>query len=1143
MRGFLLLFCFLLAGFVHAQTFQFNSQIRGVELPTENIVNLAQDDEGKMWFVTDRGIFYSDGFFTYPISPQIQSQFNSDVEIFSDEDGVLWLYSKENNPKVFFLQAGTWSELKLSNESQKHLSQSYMRMAVYGKGSEKHLVFVGIDKLIITDLAQKKRRIVPYKFEETGHFSSIALNNGAVVLFFEKASFSLSGDSLISFEFDGVDLPGPVHLMVYEPVLKVYYMLGKDFLASGKIFGVAEKIIHKGFSKELHTLVNYKYLQTYLGDVYYFFNSQLFKFESENQTFLKVDTYSKMRTYYLNSALVDREGIIWIGSARGLLNINSLRFYNFSKGDLLEDEVSALHYLGRDSYLIGFNNGLQLREKGKFFSIYQNALESGQPMERIFNFSQDRNGIVWFASNKKGLGRYEPDTRKLDYFPAPDNDYVNAVQVLGDSILIVGRANLYMGSIFQRGQDLFRVDITEPYLISIGRKEVFLRNAGRLKDGRLIVFHGGSFLNYEFTQNDKYLSLVGYDFMELGDSLLLATQNGLKILEEGQLREFIVGGQTINRPVFKLLLDKKGNIWAGTDKGLFVVEKKRIRNFTESMGLSGSDINRGALIEDQQGRILIGTPNGLSIYNPLEESKLILKPKIRIKGISGLGPDEVEVDLDNIPADRNYLEILYEVVTFNQSLDLRIKYKLDGFDDQWQEIVNPKSNILIFSNLPPGKYTLYLQAALGDEVLSDVLSSETFTILPPVYLQWWFILLVLMIFFGIGFLLNTLLSQWKKEGQLQKTIDEKTQEAFLSEDQFKNVWNSSRDGLMLSYGEEGVILALNPAMEKLINMSQKDLENTKSDFMFTDPSFVEFAKQKIYEKYQENPDSPLTLELSMPFKSGEKEIEYYTAELKTSFQGNPVFLSVFRDITEKKINEKRLQAAKEKAEESNRLKSNFLSNISHEIRTPLNGILGTTENIILQRKDDLKLVSQLEIIQESGERLLNTINSILDLSKIEANKMEVIFKDTNINDFLGKILLPLKALAIKKGLLISTKFETQPFEGAIDQRYFEMIVNNIVGNSIKYSNKGLITVSLKKEGESILLEVRDQGIGMSQAFLENVFRPFEQESVGYDRTYEGTGLGLAITKNLIHLLGGEISIESEKNLGTKVVVHLPLGKK
>jgi PAS domain S-box-containing protein len=342
--------------------------------------------------------------------------------------------------------------------------------------------------------------------------------------------------------------------------------------------------------------------------------------------------------------------------------------------------------------------------------------------------------------------------------------------------------------------------------------------------------------------------------------------------------------------------------------------------------------------------------------------------------------------------------------------------------------------------------------------------------------------------------------------------------------------------------EEGKIISVNEALCKLAGIPANELESNHVSYLFTDPDFFKNGKLNPEASDEDLKGQNINLEIRFPFKAGTKEIDYYSNELKSKIDGKTVYLSVFRDNTEKKKYQEGLKSAKKKAEEANKMKTSFLSNISHEIRTPLNGILGTTENIMLQRQNDPELLSQLEIIQESGERLLYTINSILDLSKIEANKIEVNLSKENINDFFAKILLPLKSLALKKGILISVKYQTQPFVGFIDTRYFEMIVNNIVGNAIKYTNRGLITIKIGREDQNLVLKVMDQGIGMSPEFLQKVFKPFEQESQGYGRTYEGTGLGLTITKNLVNIMKGEIVVESEKDKGTKVTIYLPLGR-
>jgi len=123
---------------------------------------------------------------------------------------------------------------------------------------------------------------------------------------------------------------------------------------------------------------------------------------------------------------------------------------------------------------------------------------------------------------------------------------------------------------------------------------------------------------------------------------------------------------------------------------------------------------------------------------------------------------------------------------------------------------------------------------------------------------------------------------------------------------------------------------------------------------------------------------------------------------------------------------------------------------------------------------------------------------------------------------------------------LTAKFETKPLIAKVDKRYLEMIINNIVGNSIKYSDEGLIQLYVKKADEHIFLKIKDSGIGMGEEFIKHVFTPFEQESGGYNRKFEGTGLGLTITKHLVDLLGGTIEIKSKRKEGTTVEVKLPV---
>lgn len=1136
-----LIFIFTLSDLVFSQSFQFNRQIKGVELPTDNVNGIIQDRDGLMWFNTSDGIFYSDGFTTSAIPKEISKQLTNKVRLFIDEDGFVWVTNQLKEAKAFYYKNGLWSELVFPKKVTERKAASYLEVAVMGKGDDKKVFVIFPDEIHFTLKNWSQWSTVKYDFTREGWLKSTYQNEGKNYLFFEQNAFLLEENSLIEVRPSGIGLKSSVLHVSYCAKEKTYYYLGKDFLASGSNFMEIDEVLHEDFLKNIYSAVDYSFLQVENGKVYYFYNSQLYKYNPKTKQKQEISVQEAVKSYNIYTAFVDSEGIIWIGTHRGLVNINSLRFLNFNSSILLDDEVTALIKIDKNKYLIGYNNGLQLLDNGETSSITQNESLQGQPRNRITNFSRDKNDIVWFSSNLAGVGRYDIKTAAVSFEESPLGKFVTSVKAIGDSLFIVSRNRVYLSSISKKSNH-FENDITEIVLKDLQQEEIFLRKLDKLNDGRMIFMQGGNpYIQDIFVETSAFINFIGYDFLELEDKILLATETGLKIFQEGKVSPYRVNGQSIERPIYALHQDEFGDIWVGTDQGVYLIRGSQISKFDEKSGLSGSEINRGALINGEDGQMMIGSQRGLSVFYPDEDDQRNTKLITQILNVRLLNANEDFPSSGRIEFENNSIQITYRTVSFLQTSNLVVRYQLEGLHSSWQELVNPRTNVLTFNNLPPGSYTFKIQASLGGIFDEEIVSSKPFVILKPIYLQTWFVLLLLLVFLGIGFLLNALMNQWRKQSILKKTIDEKTKEAFITENQFRNVWNSSVDGLMLS-AEVGKILTVNPSFAKLVGIAEERLKTLNIKDLFSDFDFYLTERKRVLEELGDSKEIGSVFEMEMPLKSGKKFIELYVARLNSEYDNKPIILSVFRDVTDKKKYELGLQLAKEKAEEANKLKSNILSNMSHEIRTPLNGILGSTENIMDNWSGDPKLVSQLEIIHESGERLLTTINSILDLAKIEANKFELIYKETRINDFISKILLPLKNMAIKKGLLLSTKYETKSFTGKIDQRYLEMIINNLVGNAIKYSDEGMIFVKVKEENFAIKFEVSDSGIGMSEEFMEKLFNPFEQESEGYGRRYEGSGLGLTITKNLIDLLGGNIHIESIKGKGTKVEVILPLGK-
>ncbi|MCF8302752.1 MAG: response regulator [Bacteroidales bacterium] len=252
-----------------------------------------------------------------------------------------------------------------------------------------------------------------------------------------------------------------------------------------------------------------------------------------------------------------------------------------------------------------------------------------------------------------------------------------------------------------------------------------------------------------------------------------------------------------------------------------------------------------------------------------------------------------------------------------------------------------------------------------------------------------------------------------------------------------------------------------------------------------------------------------------------------------------------KELDERKKVDVSLKKALKQAEDANYLKNAFLSNMSHEIRTPLNGIIGFSSLL----EQELSMIENEELfeyakgISQSGERLLHLLNNVIDISRIEANDLEIDLRSCDVNDVAEKTGDLYSFTANEKGL----KFNFTPGEipqAMADESNLSRILSDIIDNSVKYTERGFINIStgFDKTQNEIFIRVKDTGIGIDSAFLPDIFEAFRQESLGYSRKYQGAGLGLPLAKRLTELMNGRIDVDSVKGIGTTVTVYLPSAK-
>lgn len=253
----------------------------------------------------------------------------------------------------------------------------------------------------------------------------------------------------------------------------------------------------------------------------------------------------------------------------------------------------------------------------------------------------------------------------------------------------------------------------------------------------------------------------------------------------------------------------------------------------------------------------------------------------------------------------------------------------------------------------------------------------------------------------------------------------------------------------------------------------------------------------------------------------------YTPEDLIIFE---IFASNIGTFIERLANINNLKAAKEKAEESDRLKTAFLANISHEIRTPMNGIIGFTDILIGEITDE-RHKEYVSIVNNSAYRLMNIVNDIIDMAKIEAGQVTPHKETFDVNEVLDDIYMFYNKLKFPFDFKVAVPSPDKR-EIHTDKTKLQQIFSNLVSNAIKFTTEGSVSFGYKIDRECLVFFVRDTGIGIAKENLEKVFSRFYQVESGNQRIFEGTGLGLAIVKEYVNILGGDIWVESEPEIGT-----------
>ncbi|HVR39137.1 MAG TPA: response regulator [Thermoanaerobaculia bacterium] len=624
----------------------------------------------------------------------------------------------------------------------------------------------------------------------------------------------------------------------------------------------------------------------------------------------------------------------------------------------------------------------------------------------------------------------------------------------------------------------------------------------------------------------------------------------------------------------------RGTVWVSDNEGLVEVDPLGYRITTrvkQSDGLIDDEAwAYGPLSTGLDGRIYFATPSGISIFDPSLRVANTVPPLVRLRSVD---------------ADDGNFAIEYAALTFTDEAGVRYRTRLRGYDRDWSpEIADVK---IRYTNLPAfvfaKRYTFEVMARNGDGVWSEPVA-YSFRVVPPLWLRWWA---------AFGYLAALIIAvavfnRWRtrqlkrKNRALEDLIMARTEEIrgqakeietldniigiinreVVLENVFKSIleqgmklFPQAEKSAFLKFDHEqqrteviavsgydpelfrGMSLSFEEAMRRYVAQS-KQLE--EGVYLIHETDFVSLAGSD-KTSHLPVPKAMLAMAVTLGgrvegfliFDSFTNENAFNDSDLQK--------LARVREHAISAISKARLlrelQIKNRQAEEANRAKSTFLANMSHELRTPMNAIIGFSEILTerLHEKIEPRYLGFLKSILQSGQHLLNIINDILDLSKVEAGKMELFVETFAVRGAIESVCAVMKGLSSKKSVMFEIDVAPDVENIETDQAKFKQILYNLLSNAVKFSRShAVVAIRARRVDDSIAISVSDRGIGIAPEHIGIIFEEFQQVDTATSRQYGGTGLGLSLVKKFVELQGGTIDVKSSVGEGSEFSFTLPI---
>ena len=898
------------------------------------------------------------------------------------------------------------------------------------------------------------------------------------------------------------------------------------------------------------------------------------------------------------------QSTMWIGTDKGIniLNTDNNTFkyitQNLSNNnELSNNRVTSIFIDNLGTLFVGTRFGLNILTEQRFKHFIKSNKKNSILSNNVHGFIEDDLQNIWIISSG-GLDKYNPHTKEFKNYPV-NTEEANSLKASPISIIADGKDNFWIGtwqggiyyfntktnnfkqyninygseiilgynsvmSLFKDsnnniwvgswGKGLFKYDkkkdafINKYFDTNIGLLNNEISTITQDKTGRLWVgtMHGLNLFN-----NDEHNSIKQFinnpndstslsnnqinSLFTINNYLWVGTAYGLNRIDLTTLNieKFYMTDGLPSNMILAITNDNDGNLWVTTDKGLAKIEIKTNREnkqlvhifiIPKSYELQSDNFKDRAIFKTKVGDIILGGSNGFNIFTP---NIIIIDTVISKCVLTKFTIDDKEVLVGDsvfnkqiltkpisktknitLSYKHNNFSLEFSGLNYSNFDEIRYKYMLKGFDKNWR-FTDSKNRIATYTNINKGEYEFIVFAGSKN---SNVWNKKPLSLKIKVIPPWW----KTIVFYIIAtiFILFIFVSFYKLRLRILKQQKKRLEDIVFKRTEQLNTTNASLEKKHEEIEQQNTIL-------------EESREETKQQ-----NEELSEVNAKLEESHEEVRQQNENLShLNHNLEENEEEISQQNNELLKH-----------RNHLEEMIDERtsELNIAKQKAEESDKLKSAFLANMSHEIRTPLNAIVGFSSLFKDTELTKEEIDQYVSIIINNSNSLSTIINDIIDISVIEAGQLKLTPSYFNVDEVMLELVSTYNLKNINNLKIEFVKDKNQKdLTIYTDEVRFRQVMTNILNNACKFTQKGFIKFGYISRNSNIKFFVHDSGTGILLENKSDIFKYFQKISPTPDKFYSGTGLGLTICQELVSKMGGEIWFESEKDKGTKFMFTIP----